>query len=499
MQAKRIIGLLGYEPGDYSDVDFHIEGLSIDSRTVADGYCFIAMRGTHFDGHDFIEEAVNRGARLVIYEKGRIDISKGRYREAAEKAVFLGADDTRRIIGRLAREFFNNPARKLNITGITGTNGKTTVSLLVKHIFEHNGIKTGLIGTINYKIAGRTFPAKNTTPEALTLYSLFAGMVEYNLSHCVMEVSSHALDQYRVEGIEFKNAVFTNMTHDHLDYHHSKEDYFLAKARLFKNLGEGSCAVINSDDPYGQRLKELTKARITEYAVENKNAPVRAENIILSLDATQFDLISPWGRSLVRTSLVGVHNVYNILAAVCIALQEGLSQPSIVAAIQTMHSVPGRLERIPGRCPFEIFIDYAHTDDALKHVLSALRQLRPRKIITVFGCGGDRDRKKRPLMGKVSSEMSDFIILTNDNPRSEPPDDIIHDIKAGFDSAFADYKVVLDRAQAIREAINRAQSKDFILIAGKGHETSQIFREKTIDFDDREVVKEILENKNSNC
>lgn len=490
MTAQEMLTLLNNVPDRAQFTDFKIRGVSLDSRTVSKDYCFIAIPGTRSDGHDFIETALSKGGRLIFYEKGRrIDPAlSAAYREA----VFVGVENPRRSTGKIAAAFYGFPAEKLSLTGITGTNGKTTISFVIDTILNRNNFPSGLIGTIVYKIADHTMPAPHTTPDAVQLQHLLHHMVDHGLTHAVMEVSSHALDQYRIEGIRFRQAVFTNLTHEHLDYHGDKETYFQVKSRLFTELDKTGAAVINSDDEYGRRLRQMTPARIIDYAIEDKQALVRAENIVLGLRGTAFTAVTPRGKQFIETKLIGRHNVYNILAGLCVGIDEGIALADMAAAIAAMDYVPGRLERIPGNRGFETLVDYAHTDDALKNVLSTLREIGPRRIIVVFGCGGDRDRRKRPLMGKVASELADYLVVTNDNPRNEDPEKIIEAIKSGFDPAFKAFKVIPDREQAIAHALAWAQENDFVLIAGKGHENYQIFKDRTIAFDDRSIVRDLL-------
>ncbi|MFH2137000.1 MAG: UDP-N-acetylmuramoyl-L-alanyl-D-glutamate--2,6-diaminopimelate ligase [Candidatus Omnitrophota bacterium] len=492
MKASEIIKLLGKEPEFLTGEDFPVKGISIDSRKVVPDSCFVAIEGVHADGHDFIEQVFLRGARIIIYnisKQEKISLLKNN-----QQIVCVGVDNTRKVLGMLAAEFFGQPARKLKMIGITGTNGKTTTSFLIENMLKNCGFKSGVIGTIYYKIEDKFIKAHNTTPDAITLNSLFLEMVQKKLTHAVMEVSSHALDQQRIGGIGFNIALFTNLTHDHLDYHRDIEDYFSAKAKLFTELDKSGYALINGDDEYGKRLKTMTRAKVIDYAIIDRQAAVRAENIQLTAQGTSFTVVTLPGSGYVKTKLIGKHNIYNILGCICVGLCQGIELQSICDTMSKAETVPGRLEQISSAEPFEVFIDYAHTDDALKNVLSALREIKPKKIITVFGCGGDRDKKKRPLMGKIASRMSDFVIITNDNPRTEEPEEIISHIKNGFDREFENYKVIPDRKQAIKEAVHKAEAGDFVLIAGKGHETYQIFKDKTIDFDDRKVVREILDS-----
>ncbi|MFH1094488.1 MAG: UDP-N-acetylmuramoyl-L-alanyl-D-glutamate--2,6-diaminopimelate ligase [Candidatus Omnitrophota bacterium] len=470
--------------------DLKILGLSIDSRKAGQDFCFVAIKGNDSDGHDFISNAANNGARLIVYDKKRKDYVENIAFKS--NVLCVGVNNTRAAAASLAAEFFNQPNKKLKITGVTGTNGKTTVSFLLEHIFNANDRKSGLIGTVHYKIADHKICAKNTTPDAVTIWNLFHSMVEHELVHCFMEVSSHALDQSRTEGIDFSHAVFTNITHDHLDYHHDMETYFRAKAKLFQGLLPHRYAVINTDDSYGGRLKQMTQAKVMDYAIKNKAAKIRAEDIKLGINNTEFTLIAPAGSVKIKTSMLGRYNVYNILAAAAVAVIEGISPESIADAVESFKCPPGRLEQLKIDKPFKVFVDYAHTDDALKNVLQAMRELKPGRIITVFGCGGNRDKKKRPLMGAIASELADFLVITNDNPRKEDPDIIIDNIVAGFAAGFSNYERIPDRKKAIERALNLAAAGDFVLIAGKGHETSQIFKDKTIEFDDKKIALEIL-------
>ncbi len=492
MNAREFLAVLDKKSLFPDFADFKIKGVSIDSRKVGRDFCFIAINGADTDGHNFIKDAADKGARLIVYDKKQ----RGNVKrlELKENVLCVGVNDTRAAAASLAAEFFQQPNQKLKVTGVTGTNGKTTVSFLLDHILNTNKRRSGLIGTVYYKIADHILTARNTTPDVITVWNLFYNMVEHDLEYCVMEVSSHALDQSRTEGVDFAHAVFTNITHDHLDYHRDMENYFAAKAKLFQGLMPHRYAVINVDDPYGQRLKKMTKANIMDYAIENKEAKIRAENIKLGISSTRFTLVAPGGAVKIKTGIFGRYNVYNILAAAAVAMIEGLSLESIADAIETFECPPGRLEQLNIKRPFKVFVDYAHTGDALKNVLQAMRELKPGRIITVFGCGGNRDRKKRPVMGAIASEFSDFLLITNDNPRDEDPEIIIDNIVSGFPAGFTNYERIADRKKAIERALHLAGSGDFVLIAGKGHETNQTFKDKTIKFDDKKIALEILEN-----
>jgi UDP-N-acetylmuramoyl-L-alanyl-D-glutamate--2,6-diaminopimelate ligase len=489
VKVSEVLKLFGQDNKDVLTRDFDLRGLSLDSRNVAQDYAFIAIKGSAADGHRYIQTAVEKGARLVLYED---ENALGPIKRN-DNCVFLKVKNTRKALGKLACAYFGNPADKLFNIGITGTNGKTTVSYLADHILKTNNIKAGLIGTIQYRIADHIVPAVNTTPDALKIQHLLHHMVDHDLSHCIMEVSSHALDQYRIEGISFKTAVFTNLSHDHLDYHNDQEQYFKAKSLLFESLEPSSWAVINSDDKYAARIQKTTKAEIITYAIDDKNALLVAQDIRLSTAQTEFSCLYKNRSYQVSTGLIGKHNIYNTLAAIGVALSCGIDMEKAIASIKTMPPVAGRLEKIKSNKGFDAFIDYAHTEDALKNVLNTLQDLNPKRIITVFGCGGNRDKQKRPLMGQTASRLSDFLVLTNDNPRGEDPRLIIEQIVKGFSRDFKDYEIIPDRKSAIEKACSMAKQGDIVLIAGKGHETTQVFKDNAVEFDDRKIAKQFLE------
>ena len=464
-----------------------ISGISSNSRLIGRGFIFVAVKGAKEDGSKFIDEALSRGARFVVYD------SRVRAAHYGPLAVFIKVKDTRLALARLAVSFYKNPSSKVKVIGITGTNGKTTVTYLLEALLKEAGLNPGVIGTVNYRFKNKIIPAKNTTPGALELQSVLAGMVDKGVDYVAMEASSHALDQGRVAGIDFHSAIFTNLTQDHLDYHTTLDNYFRAKAKLFRDIGSESFVVINNDDKYSVRLKKITPARIITYGI-GKNSDITARNIRLAAGFTEFDFCFRGKQVKFRVKLIGKHNVYNVLAAAGWGIAEGLSLKTIKSAFEKFTSVPGRLERVESKKGFSVFVDYAHTDDALKNVLCALRQLSPKRIITVFGCGGERDKLKRPKMGRVVSRLSDFAIVTNDNPRSEAPEAIARDIRKGMTGN--NYCVILDRKKAIRKSLSLAGAGDIILLAGKGHEDYQVLRDKTIHFNDREEVKACLKSLN---
>lgn len=467
--------------------DIEITGIACDSKKVSDGSLFVAIKGASQDGHKFIDEAVNKGARIVVHQEP-FDACP-----AGGKAVFIRVKDTRKALGRLAARFYGNPSAALKVVGVTGTNGKTTITYLIENILAGAGFNPAVIGTINYRFNGKAVPAGNTTPGPVDIQSLLADMLKNKVNYAVMEVSSHSLDQDRVEAVRFSHAIFTNLTQDHLDYHGTIDNYFQAKARLFRKMPGGSVSIINNDSPYAKDIVSLTGSRVLTYGL-TEQCDVYATDINFNVSGTSFTAHTPRGELDIRSALIGRHNVYNLLAAIAFGVSEKLKTSSISSAIRDFKFVPGRLERIDRGQDFFVFVDYAHTDDALVNVLTALRELSKKRIIAVFGCGGDRDKAKRPKMGKAVSQLADFALITSDNPRSEDPQSIIKDILKGIDKD--NYKVVEQREKAIKEALSMARSGDIILIAGKGHETYQITKGRSAPFDDREVVKQCLRSMN---
>ncbi len=459
-----------------------IKGLTCNSKEVKKDFLFVAIKGNKQNGNQYIKEAIEKNDRIIVtQEKPKVKIP--------ENVKLLIVKDCRKFIADAAAKFYNYPANKLKVVGITGTNGKTTITYLIEAIAKKCGRACAVIGTINYRFKGKTFVSKNTTPGPVQLQKLLSEMLGQRTKYCAMEVSSHALDQQRVSGINFRQAIFTNLTQDHLDYHKNLENYFLAKAKLFTNLTPQSTVIINNDDKYSQRLKSKTKAKIITYGIEKKST-VMANDIKFGMYSTEFTLFAPRLNLKIKTNLVGCFNIYNILAAVSWALSEKINIKDIKSAIQSFKNVPGRLEKVTSKQGYSIFIDYAHTPDALFNVLSALRPLTSGKIITVFGCGGERDKLKRPKMGKIVTELADYAIITNDNPRSENPAGIIKDIRAGIRKN--NYQIIPDRFKAIKSGLNLVKKGDCLLIAGKGHENYQILKNKTLDFSDQGAVKKCL-------
>jgi UDP-N-acetylmuramoyl-L-alanyl-D-glutamate--2,6-diaminopimelate ligase len=466
-----------------------IEGVTCDSRKVRPGFLFAAIPGHDHDGARFAREAVQRGASVILAEAALPPA------DDPESGAFVQVDHVRLAFARAARRFHGDPAARLLTIGVTGTNGKTTVAWLLREILRDAGRRPGLLGTIHHEFGSRRIPAARTTPDAGEIQALLAEMEGAGCGSVVMEVSSHALDQHRVEGIDFDAAVFTNLTRDHLDYHLTMERYFEAKARLFAGLGAQSkpaVAVIPRDEAWGRLLIGRTnpKVRIVTYGWEEP-ADVQARSVALGPAGSAFTLSGGGASRPVTLQLMGRFNVLNALAALACAGSLGLDLDQAAESVARVVSVPGRLERIENDRGIQIFVDYAHTDDALVNVLATLREVAAGRLIVVFGCGGERDRGKRPRMGAAAGEGADYSIITSDNPRREDPGHIIEHIAAGF-PAGASFEKIVDRREAIRRALAVAGPADTLLIAGKGHESVQEFRDVVAPFDDRQVVRELL-------
>jgi UDP-N-acetylmuramoyl-L-alanyl-D-glutamate--2,6-diaminopimelate ligase len=473
-------------PADAGALDVPCTGVTYDSRRVAPGVVFVALRGLKVDGAAFAPPAIAAGAAAVVAESAAVD--------TAVPWVVVG--DARVALAFLAAEFSGHPSREMRVIGITGTNGKTTTSYLINAIFEAAGVACGLMGTVAYRIGTRTFDATRTTPEAPELQALMRQMVDSGCGACVMEVSSHALALHRADGIEFAAAVFTNLTRDHLDFHADMEDYFAAKRRLFEMLPDDAPAVINVDDPRGPGLVETVSRPVT-YAI-SKAADVVPGPLSFTLDGLRFEIRTPQGIVRVNARLVGKPNVYNILAAVATTAALGVPIDRIEKGIATLPGVPGRFELASSPADdITVIVDYAHTDDALRNLLETARAMANSRLITVFGAGGDRDRTKRPLMGMVAARLSDIVVITSDNPRSEDPLRIIEEVKRGAESEMrqsnAKVLTIADRREAVLEAVRRAAPNDVVLIAGKGHEKYQEVAGRTYPFDDVAVAREGLE------
>jgi UDP-N-acetylmuramoyl-L-alanyl-D-glutamate--2,6-diaminopimelate ligase len=462
----------------------HIENLEYDSRRVKPGTLFFAFQGKRADGRAFAQSAIHSGARAVASDLPR---------PADFEGSWIEVEDGRHALAIACRNLYAGLEQRLRITGVTGTNGKTTVTHLVDSILRAAGYTTAMVGTIQYHVAGEIRPAVNTTPESLDLYRIFAELAGRGGTHVTMEVSSHALALGRVYGIRFHSAVFTNLTRDHLDFHHTMEEYFASKQLLFDGCGAPPPAhvAINDDDPYGRRIVVAPESERLAYGLE-KGADVWPSRVRSTAQGLEFDMHA-LGRSVpVRSPLIGKFNLYNILAACCAGLHAGLDLEAIARGVEKCSAVAGRFERVDEGQPFTVVVDYAHTDDALRNVIQAARALAPRRVLTLFGCGGDRDRDKRPLMGAAAAELSDFVVLTSDNPRSEDPLAIMNDAMVGVRRHDVRYIAEPDREKAIGKVLAEAGTGDIVLIAGKGHETYQILKDRTIPFDDRAVARRIL-------
>ena len=470
--------------GTYNLCDVEITGITNDSRKVRPGYLYVAIKGYKADGHNFIKKSLECGAQAIVSEeKLSLDTSIPQ----------IVVRNTRKALSSLSCCFYNNPSQKINVVGVTGTNGKTTTTFLTKSIIEKAGYEAGLIGTINYQIGEKMITAQETTPESVELQRLIAEMVEAKIKFAVMEVSSHSAIQHRIENIDFKTAVFTNITAEHLDYHKTISNYMNAKVELFKNLRKDSFAVLNADDEFSEYFADRTNAKILWYGIKN-DADIKAEICRESTSDIMIKLKYSRKEIDMKIPFVGVHNVYNVLAAVASAISLGFELDVIKSGIETAPTVPGRLESVPCNRGFEVVVDYAHTPHALETVLQALRNLVKGRILLVFGCGGDRDKEKRPLMGRIADEKSDIFWLTNDNPRSEDPLNIIDGIKAGIKPGRS-FHTQINRHKAIADALSEATDGDLVLVAGKGHEKYQIIKDTITPFDDREVIKAILSGK----
>ena len=463
--------------------EIEIAGLDYDSRRVEPGYLFFAFAGAHVDGRGFARQAIEKGAVAVASELPQPDGWAG---------PWIEVEHGRKALAMAARRFYGAPDERIAITAITGTNGKTTTSYLLDSILRAAGKTTALVGTIEYHIAARRQTAVNTTPDSLETYRILTELEQAKGTHAIMEVSSHALALGRVWGVRFDTAVFTNLTRDHLDFHRTMEEYFAAKSLLFEGQpAPPRAAVINSDDPYGRQLRPAPGVRTLRYGLES-SPEVTACGVESSFSGLRFELGAPGVRFQLESPLVGRPNLYNILAACSAALVQDIDIQSIAQGIADCKGVPGRFEGVEAGQPFLVVVDYAHTDDALRNVIRVARQMTDKRVITLFGCGGDRDRAKRPLMGMAAAELSDFVVLTSDNPRSEDPLDIINDALVGLRRFDTPHSVEPDRAKAIGIAIAEAKAGDVVILAGKGHETYQVLKDRTIDFDDREVARRVL-------
>lgn len=472
MKLKSIIKDL---PEKIGNIEF--DNVTDDSRKVNSKSAFVCIKGPISDGHDYAESAVRSGAAVVICEK---DLG-------LENQVIV--PDTHKALAQLCDFQYNYPLKKLKVIGVTGTNGKTSVCTMLKTILENYGYKTGVIGTIEHIIADVSIPSKNTTPGIAELRELFAKMVDAGCEYAVMEVSSHALDQRRVEGIDFEVGIFTNLTQDHLDYHKTMDAYFEAKAKLFLQCKK---AVINIDDPYGEKLKDLILCDCSTYSAKADESTFSAKNINYKPEGVDYEMVGFGIIGRVHLQIAGRFSVYNSLAAGVCAKELGLPVNEITESLSSIKGVKGRAEVVPTGKDFTVIIDYAHTPDGLQNILTTFRECPKNRLIVVFGCGGDRDKTKRPQMGTIAARLADYVIVTSDNPRTEVPSEIIKDIVVGMKGITTQYKIIENRIEAIKFAVANAKSGDIIVLAGKGHETYQIIGHDTVHLDEREVVAEAL-------
>lgn len=474
----------------FGNTSLDIKSIAYNSASVVKDSLFVAIKGIKVDGHNFVNEAVERGARSLVLQRlvGKRD-----------DVCYVVVEDSRVALAKISSNFYHQPSQEVVLVGITGTNGKTTISYLTESILQKADKKVGVIGTINHHYPEQIIKATHTTPESLELQKILRDMVGSGVSHVVMEVSSHALDLKRVDGCLFNVVVFTNLSRDHLDYHQDMRSYYKCKERLFTDLlkedQELPWAVINCDDPKGKALVKVAKGRILTFGM-SAEADIWADGIKYGLGGISANIQSPKGSFVLASPLLGSINLYNILAATSVGICLEIPLDVIKAGIESVGYVPGRLQRILGNHDIDVFVDYAHTSDALERALLSLREIEQTRIICVFGCGGDRDSGKRPLMGKASGRLSDFTVITSDNPRTEDPDKIIAEIEKGIrQNGLASYTIIPDRKQAIHYAIGMAKPGDVVLIAGKGHETYQILGTEIRPFDDTVVARDALDKR----
>lgn len=463
-----------------------ITSIHMDSREVVSGGVFFCIEGYTVDGHEYAEQAVRNGACAVI-AKYTLDLS----------VPVLVVRDTQKAMAIAASRFYQHPTKEMRLIGITGTNGKTTTSHLLEAILKEDSIQTGLIGTMYTKINEEIYETKNTTPESVTIQKIFRDMKDQDVGSCIMEVSSHALDLGRVRGCDFNTVVFTNLTQDHLDYHETMDKYMQAKSLLFSQLGnsydgEEKTAVLNADDSASEFFERVCSAPVLTYGIEQA-ADIRAENITMSPTGTSFTIVTPWGEELLALSMAGKFSIYNALAAATAALAEGIALSTIVSALGKVKGVAGRFELVESEEDFAVIVDYAHTPDSLKNVLETAREMADGSVYTVVGCGGNRDKSKRPEMAHIAVSLSDMSVFTADNPRDENPSSIIDDMTMGLTNT--NFTVIEDRREAIAYAVEKAEPGDLILIAGKGHETYQIIKDQVFSFDDRKEAEIAIKNK----
>lgn len=491
MKLKELLDGIGFYQTTESIQDTEIANVEMDSRKVESESLFVCIEGYTVDGHDFLKQAINNGAAAAVVSKD-VDVDGA--------IPLIRVKDTGRALAMLATAFYDYPTTKFPLIGVTGTNGKTTTTYLLDTIFEKQGQKSGVIGSIQVKIGNETFPVINTTPDALELNRIFHQMQEKEVDQAIMEVSSHALDMGRVFGCDYDIGIFTNLSQDHLDYHKDMDDYLRAKSLLFSGLGNDyqqgkkKYAIINEDDDSSDLLKRSTAQQVITYSCR-QDADVMAKNIMLSPAGAAFNLVTPIGTTHIKTRLIGMFNVYNMLAASSAAIASDVDLEVIKEALEDITGVDGRFEPINEGQDFSVIVDFAHTPDSLENVLQTSREFSKRKVYVVVGCGGDRDRTKRPLMADVAVKYADYALFTSDNPRTEDPVQILGDMTGHLSDKEASFEVIVDRTEAIKHAVELAQKDDIILIAGKGHETYQIIGKTKYDFDDRQVAREAIKEK----
>jgi UDP-N-acetylmuramoyl-L-alanyl-D-glutamate--2,6-diaminopimelate ligase len=482
MILERLISDISY---DFikGDTKKEITNIAYDSRQVKSGYMFICIKGFNTDGHKHIDEAIANGAKSILLEKLPDSYD--------DDVTYIKVEDTREGMSLIAASFFNYPLNDLKLIGVTGTNGKTTTTYLIKSILDEAGYKTGLIGTIKNIVGEKSLPATRTTPKSLDIYRLFNKMRNDNVEFAIMEVSSHALDLKRVYGMKFNIGVFTNISQDHLDYHKSIDSYLEVKSKLFNQVEQGGYSIVNVDDSKSDKIIEENNGVLFTYSIDEPS-DLKASNVKIRPDGVTFQLLNVL--DTINLNMAGLFNIYNALAAYGVGRVLGISDLLLKKGLEKVNGVAGRFELIKEGQDFSLIVDYAHTPDGMENVLKTVRDITQNKIIIVFGCGGDRDKGKRPLMGKVGVNYADISVLTSDNPRSEVPNSIINDIEEGIRELSEDnsYIVISDRKKAIYHAVNQAESGDVVVIFGKGHETYQVFKEKTVHFDDREIARKAI-------
>jgi UDP-N-acetylmuramoyl-L-alanyl-D-glutamate--2,6-diaminopimelate ligase len=478
---------------DASIAEAEISLICFDARLAIKNSIFVAISGSKFDGHQFIQQAIDNGAIALVVENTNSV-------PADFNGFVLPTLNSRKMLDILSAKFYNFPSEKLFCIGVTGTNGKTSITYLLEHILNSQKKMTGIMGTVNHRVGDKIWDSDMTTPDPVTLQKRLREFIDHGAAFCALEVSSHALDQKRADSVHFNTVVFTNLTLDHLDYHKNMKNYFSAKQRLFSELLWVSTkkpifAVVNIDDSYGRRIQ--LPEHVVGWTYGQKDSDFQFKIITVGFDGTEFELRTPLETVKVQIPLTGLHNVYNAVAAMATALTAGISILNSIKSLQSFSGIPGRLQKVQSRSDKKVFVDYAHTPDALKNSLMTLKKIKQAmtsepKIITVFGCGGDRDKSKRPLMAEIAAEYSDFVFITSDNPRTENPDQIITEIQVGLPSAYENFEIDSDRARAIQKAINMAEAGDVVLIAGKGHEDYQIIGDIKHHFSDVEVAERYL-------